>query len=165
MERVDKQVREILALPRDAGKIKREAADMRRLLEEEKPARDIWDLKLISGGLIDLEFIAQVAVLTGNVKGEEATATGAVLASLTDDFCSPQARQELMDAHELYTTLTQITRLCLEGGFDPEEAPPGFADLLLRQTDLPELPVLAAHVEETAAKVRKRFAELIGMLD
>ena len=33
------------------------------MIEKEKPPRDLWDIKLIPGGLIDLEFIAQVAVL------------------------------------------------------------------------------------------------------
>ena len=40
---------------------------MRAMIEKEKPPRDLWDFKLIPGGLIDLEFIAQFAVLTGNV--------------------------------------------------------------------------------------------------
>ncbi|WP_349366669.1 MAG: bifunctional [glutamine synthetase] adenylyltransferase/[glutamine synthetase]-adenylyl-L-tyrosine phosphorylase [Nitratireductor rhodophyticola] len=163
IERVEKEVHDILALPRDTQKIRNEAAEMRRLLEEEKPARDVWDLKLVPGGLIDLEFIAQVAVLTGNTPSEsEATATSEVLSSLSETFCAPQARQELVDAHHLYMTLTQTTRLCLEGGFDPDEAPPGFADLMLRQTDLPELGILQAHVEETAGRVRRLFEELVG---
>ncbi|MAS13407.1 MAG: bifunctional [glutamate--ammonia ligase]-adenylyl-L-tyrosine phosphorylase/[glutamate--ammonia-ligase] adenylyltransferase [Nitratireductor sp.] len=161
--RVEKEVHDILALPRDTQKIRKEAAEMRRLLEEEKPARDVWDLKLVPGGLIDLEFIAQVAVLTRNIRaGSEATATGEILSSLSEGFCASQARQELVDAHQLYMTLTQTTRLCLEGGFDPDEAPPGFADLLLRQTDLPELGILEAHVEETAGRVRRLFGELVG---
>ena len=42
------------------------------MIEKEKPPRDLWDLKLVPGGLIDLEFIAQVAVLTGGVAGERA---------------------------------------------------------------------------------------------
>ncbi len=41
---------------------------MRALIEKEKPPRDLWDIKLIPGGLIDLEFIAQVAVITGQVE-------------------------------------------------------------------------------------------------
>ena len=44
---------------------------MRALIETEKPPRDRWDIKLIPGGLIDLEFIAQVAVLDGSVSGRE----------------------------------------------------------------------------------------------
>ncbi|WP_048649141.1 bifunctional [glutamine synthetase] adenylyltransferase/[glutamine synthetase]-adenylyl-L-tyrosine phosphorylase [Nitratireductor soli] len=160
---VEVEVAAILAIPRERHAIFAKAVEMRALLEEEKPPRDLWDLKLVPGGLIDLEFIAQVAVLGGCCEeGVLSTATVDVLASLAPDFCPPQPRQELVEAHQLYTMLTQTTRLCLEGGFDPEEAPPGFADLLLRQTDLPELAILAAHVEETAKRVRGHFEQLLG---
>jgi glutamate-ammonia-ligase adenylyltransferase len=47
--------------PRDAAKIFADAVEMRKLIEAEKPPRDLWDLKLVPGGLIDLEFIAQCA--------------------------------------------------------------------------------------------------------
>ncbi|MCR4268386.1 bifunctional [glutamine synthetase] adenylyltransferase/[glutamine synthetase]-adenylyl-L-tyrosine phosphorylase [Nitratireductor sp. ZSWI3] len=161
-DRVEAEVVEVLALQRQHGKIRAEAVEMRALLEKEKPPRDVWDLKLIPGGLIDLEFIAQVAVLVGSVdRRERSTATAEILAELSPSFCPPQARQELVDAHHLYTMLSQTTRLCLDGGFDPDEAPPGFIDLLLRQTDLPDLSVLAAHVEETAARVRGHFERLL----
>ena len=59
----------VLALTRDAAKLCAEALDMRRLIAKEKPPRDQWDIKLIPGGLIDLEFIAQCAVLMGRVDG------------------------------------------------------------------------------------------------
>src|SRR5690606_33230661 len=67
---IDAEVAAILASPRDAAKVRAEATEMRALIEEEKPPRDLWDIKLVPGGLIDLEFIAQVAMLTGHVEGE-----------------------------------------------------------------------------------------------
>ncbi|TIX03894.1 MAG: bifunctional [glutamine synthetase] adenylyltransferase/[glutamine synthetase]-adenylyl-L-tyrosine phosphorylase, partial [Mesorhizobium sp.] len=60
---VETEVAAILALPRDAAKVMADASEMRAMIEKEKPPRDPWDIKLIPGGLIDLEFIAQVAVL------------------------------------------------------------------------------------------------------
>jgi hypothetical protein len=54
---------EVLATP--AGPVQSSCADlteMRDLIEQEKPPRDIWDVKLIPGGLIDIEFIAQYAL-------------------------------------------------------------------------------------------------------
>ena len=56
--------------PHDRAKVMAEAVEMRAMIEKEKPPRDLWDLKLVPGGLIDLEFIAQVAVLTGGVARE-----------------------------------------------------------------------------------------------
>jgi len=159
---IDKEVAEILALPRDTAKICAEAAEMRALIEEEKPPRGLWDIKLVPGGLIDLEFIAQVATLTGQVEGEGRTAnTAETLARLAPAFADAQARQELVDAWALYLALTQMIRLCLTGPFDRKDVPPGLADLLLTATDLPDFPVLEAHLKETASKVRGIFDRLM----
>jgi len=159
---IETEVAEILALPRDAAKIAREAREMRALIEQEKPPQDGWDLKLIPGGLIDLEFIAQVAMLTGQVEApRRTTGTGETLAHLAAGFADAQVRQDLIDAHQLYSTLTQLIRLCLTGAFERDDVPPGLSDLLLRATDLPEFGVLGAHVEETARKVRSDFDRLL----
>ncbi|TKT81249.1 bifunctional [glutamine synthetase] adenylyltransferase/[glutamine synthetase]-adenylyl-L-tyrosine phosphorylase [Aquamicrobium sp. LC103] len=159
---VEKEVEGVLSLRRDRQKIFKDAVEMRRLIAEEKPPRDAWDLKLVRGGQIDLEFIAQCAVLTGKAEGERTTATGRVLGRLSADFCDPQARQELLDAYRLYLDLTQIMRVCLTGPFEPQDVPPGLADLLLRSTDLPDMKVLEAHLKETAGRVGRHFDGLLA---
>ncbi len=160
---VEADVAEILARPRDAGKVFADAAEMRAVLAEEKPPHDIFDLKLIPGGQIDLEFIAQCARLTGRILPDiwPPTSTGDALARLDPEFCDGQARDELAAAYELYLALTQIVRLCLTGPLDPKDVPPGLADLLLRTTDLPDLSVLEAHIRETAARVEAHFQALV----
>ncbi|MER8904227.1 bifunctional [glutamine synthetase] adenylyltransferase/[glutamine synthetase]-adenylyl-L-tyrosine phosphorylase [Mesorhizobium sp. M0772] len=159
---VEAEVAALLALPRDAAKVRAEASEMRALIEKEKSPRDLWDIKLISGGLIDLEFIAQVAVITGQVEaGRRVTATGAILAHLSPDFAEADVRQQLCEAYQLYLALTQMTRLCLTGAFERDDVPPGLSDLLLAVTDLPDFGVLEAHLKETSQKVRKDFDLLL----
>ncbi|MDH6230051.1 glutamate-ammonia-ligase adenylyltransferase [Mesorhizobium soli] len=161
-EAVEAEVASVLALPRDFSKVAKEAVDMRKMIEEEKPSRDLWDIKLIPGGLIDLEFIAQVAVLTHRIEEGPCTAsTAETLARLSPEFADAQARQELCDAYALYLSLTQMIRLCLTGAFERSDMPPGLADLLLRSTDLPDFGVLEAHLKETARKVRTNFDRLL----
>ncbi|TIQ23289.1 MAG: bifunctional [glutamine synthetase] adenylyltransferase/[glutamine synthetase]-adenylyl-L-tyrosine phosphorylase, partial [Mesorhizobium sp.] len=100
---VEAEVSAVLALPRDSAKVMAEAAEMRAMIEKEKPPRDLWDIKLIPGGLIDLDFIAQVAVITGKVEtGRRVTGTAEVLSRLAPDFAKAQIRQELCDAYALY---------------------------------------------------------------
>ena len=153
----------ILSAPRDPAKVRREARQMRALIETEKPPKDIWDIKLIPGGLIDLEFIAQVAVLTKAIGGpNRSTATADILAHLSDDFAGPQIRQDLSEAHGLYTGLTQIIRLCLTGNFDSADIPPGLTDLVTRSADAPDLGVLRAHLTETARNTREIFDGLLA---
>ena len=156
------EVEAVIALPRDRAKIARQAAEMRRLIETEKPPRDLWDLKLVPGGLIDLEFIAQVAVLTGQITaGERPMSTGEALRRLSPGFADAQSTQELVEAFGLYQGLTQMIRLCLTDAFRREDVPPGLSDLLLTGTDLPEFGVLEAHIKDTSRKVRKIFDRLL----
>ncbi|MBW8907977.1 MAG: bifunctional [glutamine synthetase] adenylyltransferase/[glutamine synthetase]-adenylyl-L-tyrosine phosphorylase, partial [Mesorhizobium sp.] len=137
--------------------------EMRALIEKEKPPRDLWDIKLIPGGLIDLEFIAQVAVITGAVEpGRRTTATADILARLQPSFAATDVRDELGEAYRLYLALTQMIRLCLTGEFQRDDVPPGLSDLLLAVTDLPDFAVLEAHLKETSRKVRKDFDLLLG---
>ncbi|MEP9388803.1 bifunctional [glutamine synthetase] adenylyltransferase/[glutamine synthetase]-adenylyl-L-tyrosine phosphorylase [Mesorhizobium sp. KR9-304] len=161
---IEVEVAEVLALPRDPKKIAAEAVEMRAMIDKEKPPRDLWDIKLIPGGLIDLEFIAQVAVLCGRTKGERVTGTAKTLARLSPDFADGQTRQELTDAYALYLSLTQMIRLCLTGPFVKDDSPPGLIDLILAATDLPDIKVLEAHLKETAAKVRGHFNRLLSAM-
>ncbi|WP_027162969.1 bifunctional [glutamine synthetase] adenylyltransferase/[glutamine synthetase]-adenylyl-L-tyrosine phosphorylase [Mesorhizobium sp. WSM1293] len=159
---VEAEVAAALGQPRDAAKVMAEAAEMRAMIEKEKPPRDLWDIKLIPGGLIDLEFIAQVAVITGQVgAGPRVTGTAEILSRLSPGFANAGARQELFDAYALYLALTQMTRLCLTGAFERDDVPPGLSDLLLAVTDLPDFGVLEAHLKETSQKVRKDFDLLL----
>ncbi|TPK60343.1 MULTISPECIES: bifunctional [glutamine synthetase] adenylyltransferase/[glutamine synthetase]-adenylyl-L-tyrosine phosphorylase [unclassified Mesorhizobium] len=159
---VEADVAAVLGQLRDAAKVKAEASDMRAMIEKEKPPRDLWDIKLIAGGLIDLEFIAQVAVVTGNVEsGRRVTATAEVLSRLAPQFAAADVREELGEAYRLYLALTQMIRLCLTGQFERDDVPPGLSDLLLAVTDLPDFGVLEAHLKETSRKVRKDFNLLL----
>src|SRR6185312_13778149 len=56
---VEAAIRGVLTLPRDRVKIAADVCDMRARIEKEKGTTDIWDLKQVRGGLVDLEFIAQ----------------------------------------------------------------------------------------------------------
>ena len=159
---LETEVAAVLAQPRDAPKVKAEASEMRALIEKEKPPRDLWDIKLIPGGLIDLEFIAQVATITGKIEpGRRVTATADILVRLSPDFAAADVREELGEAYRLYLALTQMIRLCLTGEFQRDDVPPGLSDLLLAVTDLPDFGVLEAHLEETSRNVRKDFDLLL----
>jgi glutamate-ammonia-ligase adenylyltransferase len=163
MEAAEAEIGAILAAKRDPAKVFDEALKMRELIEAEKPPASIWDIKLIPGGIIDLEFIAQTAVLTGRTgDGARETETAVVLSRLSPSHVPPQVREELEAAHRLYATVTQIVRLCLEGRIDPDDIPPGLADLLLRSTDLPDLSVLEADIRETSRRVRHHFRALLA---
>src|SRR5690606_34342081 len=61
--RINESAREALQLKSADPKITEDVADMRRRMARERPARSRWDLKLAPGGLVDVEFVIQHAIL------------------------------------------------------------------------------------------------------
>lgn len=53
----------IICQPRDAATVRAEALAMRRHMRQHKPARGPYDLKLMAGGLADIEFIIETRAL------------------------------------------------------------------------------------------------------
>jgi len=134
---------------------------MRALIEQEKPPASIWDLKLIPGGLIDIEFIAQYLRLVASTKG---------IAIEEDDFnTAGQVKlvgAELMDRDDmelclatlsLYTDISQLIRLCIDGLFEPKEAPAGLIDLVCRAADCPDIKTLEGEIKRLSKAIRKVF--------
>ncbi len=160
---IDEVVRRRAAEP--AATIFKEARSMRATIEEEKPPRNLWDIKLAPGGIIDLEFIAQTAVLTGSLQPDAGrpVATQDVLRALDADTISVDERDALATAHRFYLDLTQVTRLCIEGVLDPETAQAPLEDLILGVTDLPDMDVLEAHLKDTQTLVRKLFNQWLSV--
>lgn len=159
---VAREVAAVVGMPRDRNKLFADAAEMRGLLAREKPPRDPWDLKFVRGGIIDLEFIAQCAVLAGKVAAGTGTATASVLAALDPSFGAGERQVDLLAAYWLFNTITQLTRLCLEERFEPGEAPPGLIDLLLSVTGSPDIEVLGAQLVETERAAATSFEQLIA---
>jgi [glutamine synthetase] adenylyltransferase / [glutamine synthetase]-adenylyl-L-tyrosine phosphorylase len=60
---VDAIIAEVLTTPRDPAKLRADVADMRREMAAHKPAKGALDVKLLPGGLVDMEFIVHTLQL------------------------------------------------------------------------------------------------------
>jgi [glutamine synthetase] adenylyltransferase / [glutamine synthetase]-adenylyl-L-tyrosine phosphorylase len=154
--KVAAEIASILSLPRDAAKVAKDVREMRALIGEEKPPKGIWDFKLMPGGLIDMEFLTQYAAIT-NQNGSSAVETAGAIAHLKIAKMPEGARAELAAAHLLFSNLTQVLRLCLKAEPADEKLPQGLSDIMCRLGGLPDTARLAAHVKDTARKVREIF--------
>jgi glutamate-ammonia-ligase adenylyltransferase len=173
MERASQAIRLVLGEPCDAASIRRDIADMRALVQKEKPPENAWDLKLIPGGLVDIEFSAQLMFLIASGRGQggiweggsaaqprSGTPTADVLDTLGPHFLTEPDRAVMRDALRLMTDLSQIIRLCLDGPFRPEDAPAGLIERLCRAGEAPDLKVLEADLRRLSKAVRRIFLGL-----
>jgi glutamate-ammonia-ligase adenylyltransferase len=69
----------------------------------------------------------------------------------------PNDLETVQGALSLYTEISQIVRLCVDGGFDPKEAPAGLIDLVCRAGECPDLRTLEAEIRRVSKAVRKIF--------
>lgn len=79
MALVQAAIDRLVALPRDPAFVKREALAMRRHMAKHKPAAGPFDVKLMKGGLVDIEFIVQTRALTAGHKVPAALAEAAAM--------------------------------------------------------------------------------------
>ena len=164
-ERINETIQEVLSRPRDRAAVVAEVKTMRAKIEEEKGTTDIWDLKQVRGGLVDLEFLTQFLEITNGAEhpgvldqNTEAALTGLAQAGVL----SPGDADILIPAARLYHTLTQVLRLCLDKPFVADEAPRALKDLLARAADMPDFPTLEATLKETLAAVHAAFDRLVA---
>jgi glutamate-ammonia-ligase adenylyltransferase len=163
--KVEAAIRDALTRQRDREVIARDVKEMRRLVEKEKGTEDIWDLKQVRGGLVDLEFIAQYLqlIFAADHPGVLDQNTVQVFRNLAvTGLLSPSHADTLISASLLLNNLTQVLRLCLDGPFAPDKAPDGLKELLARAGESPDFAVLEANLRQTLSDVTSLFDELVS---
>jgi glutamate-ammonia-ligase adenylyltransferase len=162
---VAETVRKTLTRKREPAIVARDAGAMRKLIATEKGDRDVWDLKLVAGGLMDIEFIAQYlelafahkrpGILDGSTRKalEKASAVGLINAD---------EAETLVDAHRLYTDATQFMRLSTSGPFDPLKAAAGVKRRIAAASGFPDFEAFTAALDGARKRVRAAFEAIVG---
>ena len=159
-EPIEAIISEVLHVPRDLKKTDADVVDMRAMIEQEKPSKGIFDFKLMPGGLIDLEFIAQAAAMSGRTGGFVSTRTEYILKHVNIAGITPEDRDVLHSAHRRFSSLTQILRLCLEDDAHEQNVSLQLLEILCRTSEMPDGKTLKAHIADTGVKVREIFGRL-----
>ena len=155
----------VLTKPRDKAKLAKDVKAMRELIAREKGDQDPWDLKLVSGGLIDIEFVAQYLTLAeaGRVAELLNVSTRATLAAAAEaGVIARDDAEALIAAHRLYTDATQVMRVAVAGPFDPATAASGVKRRIAAAAALPDFESLQGAVSEAREAVRRAYAHVLG---
>jgi glutamate-ammonia-ligase adenylyltransferase len=163
-EKVEAAVRATLVHPRDRAKVAADVRDMRARIAAEKGTDNIWDLKQVRGGLVDLEFIAQYLQLVYAARhpGVLDQNTCGAFQKLGAAGCLEAGEAEaLITGARLIHDLTQVFRLCQDGVFDPAAASKGLKELAARAGDCPSFEALELKLKEVLAATHDRFERLV----
>jgi glutamate-ammonia-ligase adenylyltransferase len=162
--RIETIIRNVLIRPRDTAGVANDVAEMRRAIALEKGEDDVWDLKYVAGGMVDIDFIAQYLQLAHAAAMPDIldVSTRQVLDNAARLGVLPQASAEILRAAaHLYHDLTQILRLCVSERFKPESAGDDLLRVMARAGDAPDFSSLQARVKETQGEVRRVFREIV----
>jgi glutamate-ammonia-ligase adenylyltransferase len=167
-DKIEGIIRDVLTRPRDTAGVAVDVADMRRAIALEKGENDVWDLKHVAGGLVDIDFIAQYLQLA--YAAEKPDILGVSTLQVLDNAARlgvlPAASVEILrSAALLYHDLTQVLRLCVSEKFDPETAGEDLLQIMARAGDAPDFSSLQARVKETQAEVRRVFRAVVERRD
>jgi [glutamine synthetase] adenylyltransferase / [glutamine synthetase]-adenylyl-L-tyrosine phosphorylase len=171
--RVEAALRAELTRPRDPARLGRDVAAMRGRIFREHGDDDPWNLKHVRGGLIDVEFAAQLLQL------RHAAAHPEVLHTNTAEALEAAGRAGVLPAEEaatlaesarLYQRLQAVLRLSVARRFVAAEAPAGLRDALARAASGPDGPPvdfgrLERDLRSAQAEVRRIFDRLCAAPD
>lgn len=154
-----------LGRPRVEVDLRRDVRDMRQLIAREKGEGDAWDLKLASGGLIDLEFIAQYLSLRHASERPDLldVSTREVLRKAGEmGFLTPAHADSLVGAHTVYSGVMQMLRLTIGETFNPAQVAPGVLRRIAAAAHAPDFRTVESDVATRRREVRRIFLELLG---
>lgn len=153
-------IRDVVAASRDQPTLAADVAAMRERIGRDKAPRGPLDLKLRPGGLVDLEFIAQYAILAGQVPiGAIGRPTAEILAALAKE--GGEDGRILSRAIDAFTRTIQIMRLGPERAWRIEDLPRTLAARLAQTLEVGGPADIEPALEALAGEVRLVFDRLL----
>ncbi len=158
---VKKIIHDVLTRARDVDQLVCDVADMRERIDKERATNNLWKLKHVRGGLLDLEFIAQYYQL------REACAAPEIIAAETDkvferlgqyDVINRSAAMDMAQACRLLRRLQALLRLTVGVSRDEKQYPAGVREALALAADVDTFDEVKALLMATEERIRNYYA-------
>jgi glutamate-ammonia-ligase adenylyltransferase len=160
-------VRATLCRARDPAVLVRDVADMRDRIAEHAPPRSPWDFKHLSGGLFDIDFVAQYLAL------RHAPSYPDILDPHPAEMLRRMAAAGLIDGEDaehlartrsLLSDVQSLLRLTLDGdeaGFDEAKAPEGQRRLIAETANAIDIAALRRQIGDETANAHAIYKRLV----
>ena len=166
-EKVKAIIADVLERPKDVDKLLRDVADMRRRMDKEHHTEQLWEVKQLRGGLVDIEFLSQYLQLRHAPEHPDVAHpnTRTALRNLQRAGCIEDGvAARLMAALDLWQAVQGMLRLTIRGYFEEnreDEVPTALKETLARLGDCPDFSGLKDKMRDTAADIHGLFREII----
>jgi glutamate-ammonia-ligase adenylyltransferase len=156
---IEAVVATILDRPRDPVMLRRDVLAMRRDIAAAKPGGGVWDVKLASGGLVDLEFIVHFLQLRDRV-----AMTPDLRAALVALAAAGTVPDGMIAAHDTLTRILALLRLVVAGPL-PKRFPNAVEALLASATGATDFAGAETATGLAKAAVRAAWSEIFALGD
>jgi [glutamine synthetase] adenylyltransferase / [glutamine synthetase]-adenylyl-L-tyrosine phosphorylase len=144
------------------AKLAAEIADMRLRMAGERRAETVWQIKDWRGGLVDVEFLVQHALLASAAKAPDAVDPHlpTAIANLKRKKLLAATDADLLHAAQaLYAEIQAVLRLTLDDDLDVANAPAALKTLLAKAAGTVDFSALEAKLSRTTHDVRALLAK------
>lgn len=163
--KVHEEINDLITQKRVSSVVKKDVAAMRIRLLRDRPTRFHWHIKLVRGGLVDVEFIAQAYVLmhAHQYPWILKKHTRAILLALaTHKLITVSQAEILIQAYDFYVLLLQLLAISYEGRLAPDNFSSGLKQRLVTHSQMPDFEFVDAELLRMQAEVADLFEALIG---
>ncbi|WP_158747192.1 bifunctional [glutamine synthetase] adenylyltransferase/[glutamine synthetase]-adenylyl-L-tyrosine phosphorylase [Acidisphaera sp. L21] len=147
----------------DPATVRSDAAAMRIRMLRDLPAHGPWDVKLMPGGQIEVEFIVQTALLLTAEARPAPTIRVAIDRLGAAGAFDRMETATLREADHLWRTVQGLLRITV-GPRPPEALPESAAEVLQAATGDVDADAFRARLEATGARVRAVFNARVGAI-
>jgi len=134
---------------------------MRARLERDKRKASPWNITRRTGGMIDLEFIAQLGQLAQGRQLSPSTPV-ALEQLMNAGWLHENDAETLIGAHRLYSDLTQLLKAAHGERFNPDSVSKPLARRLSYRAGCEDLDCVIKRLQHTADRVRQLFLRYVG---
>jgi glutamate-ammonia-ligase adenylyltransferase len=163
-EELDDFITQQVGRERDMEKLRLDVIDMRERTEKEFSSTNIWDLKYVRGGLMDIDFIAQYLLLrhAPSTLGEKTGSASKVFGWLKQQRkLDEKTLSELLAADQFLVQLFNMLRLCCDEIFVEDKAPEGLKKLLCDSMKEPDFASLKQKLIEIEQCVHQHYVQIL----
>lgn len=140
--------------------------DMRGKLRDQFGTQNIWSVKHVRGGLVDIEFICQFLILRHARDCADiiqANTPQCLEGLFNQGFLKEKDFQTMINGYKLQRTVQSLLRLCLETTPDTgENIPSGLMQILIDNTFYQSLEDLEAGLAETQKRCHTAFNAIVS---
>ncbi|MGO1118042.1 bifunctional [glutamine synthetase] adenylyltransferase/[glutamine synthetase]-adenylyl-L-tyrosine phosphorylase [Rhodovibrionaceae bacterium A322] len=162
--RILQEIRSLLTAPRDHDALLTDISSMRERIRAAFPGKSLWDAKYRSGGLYDIDFLAQYLQLRHAAETPEILCHSSIETFEEAAFLgylSQAEAEQLKYTTILWQRVQNFLRLTIAGSQEPEQFGESYLTTLAKVSGFESFKALEANIEKNAAVVSELYGRMI----